>query len=196
MSSPSFHWTRSWTSAPASFVHGSDYSSSCPPSCPQADLMGRLTTQEDFAPGCMLPWALQSQLHPHRPSFLNMASLLSFQVFIQALPFPWNALSLLCVCVLGRGGAVVSRSTWDLSSSTRFKPVPPALEVWRLTTVSPGSPYPAMLLSHSSLSVTIFCLFFSLGDHHKKATACRKPSGSSQEGLLLGHPVTGPFAAP
>ena len=59
--------------------------------------MGRLTTQEDFAPGCMLPWALQSQLHPHRPSFLNMASLLSFQVFIQALPFPWNALSLLCV---------------------------------------------------------------------------------------------------
>ena len=156
--------------------------------------MGRLTTQEDFAPSCTLSSrALQSQLHPHRHSFLNMASLSSFQVFIQALPFPWNVLYL---CWGGGGVEVVSSSTWDLSSSTMFKPVPPALEIWRLNHWTAREP-----LSCNAL-VTLFPFshhllpLLSLGHPHKKATACRKPSGSSQEGLLLGHPVTGPFAAP
>lgn len=191
MSSPSFHWTCSWTSVPASLFVDLPSSFSCPSSCPQADLMGRLTTQEDFAPGCTLPWALQSQLHLHRPSFLNMASLSSFQVFIQALPLPWNALY-----VFFGGGGGVSRSTWDLSSSTRFKPVPPALEVWRLKHCIAREPLLCSARHTLPFQSPSYAYFFSLADPHEKATACRKPSGSSQEGLLLGYPVMGPFAAP
>lgn len=127
--------------------------------------MGRLTTQEDFAPSCTpSSWALQSQLHPHRPSFLNMASPSSFQVFIQALPFPWNVLYLLGV----GGGEVVSCSTWDLSSSTRFKPVPPALEIWRLNHWTAREPLPCnALVTLFPFSHHLLPLFFSWGPTQK-----------------------------
>lgn len=140
--------------------------------------MGRLTTQEDFAPGCTLSsWALQSQRHPHRHSFQNMASLSSFQVFIQAIPFPWNILYLFGGVGVGKWchaarGILVLRPGSNLCSLH-----------WKygdLTTGPPGSPYSATLLSHSSLSVTIFCLFFLLGTHTKKLPHAGSPLGRAR----------------
>lgn len=145
--------------------------------------MGRLTTQEDFAPGCTLSsWALQSQLHPHRHSFLNMASLSSFQVFTQALPFPWNVLYLFLGGV--GGGEVVSCSTWDLSSLTSFKPVPPALEIWRPNHWTAREPLPCnALVTLFPFSHHLLPLFFSWAptqkSHRMQEALWVEPGGPS-----------------
>ena len=175
MSSPSFHWTCSWTSVPASLFVDLPSSFSCPSSCPQADLMGRLTTQEDFAPGCTLPWALQSQLHLHRPSFLNMASLSSFQVFIQALPLPWNALY---VFFWGGEGCHAARGILVLRPGSNLCPLH-----WKygdLSTVSPGSPYSAVLVTLFLFSHHLMPTFFLLQTHTKKPPHAGSPLGRAR----------------
>lgn len=55
--------------------------------------------------------------------------------------------------------------------------------------------FPGVLSSHSSLLVTVFCCFFSLGDPHKMLPHPGSPL-RGQVGLLQGPPATAPPVAP
>lgn len=173
MSSPSLHWTCSWTSVPASLFVDLPSSFSCPSSCPQADLMGRLTTQEDFAPGCTLPWALHSAPPPqallpeHGKSF--------------KLPSVYTGSSLALECSLlfffFGGGCHAARGILVLRPGSNLCPL--HWKYGELSTVSPGSPYSAVLVTLPFQSPSS-AYFFLLGTHMKKPPHAGSPLGRAR----------------